>query len=91
MSDHDRGQLDTSGAEVYESLFVPSLFGRFANPVAEAAQLALGDSVVDVGCGTGALTRAVRARTTGRVVGVDVNPAMIVVARRHGDDIESPL
>lgn len=91
MRDHDRGQLDTSGAEVYESLFVPSLFGRFANPVAEAAQLAPTDSVVDVACGTGALTRAVRARTAGRVVGVDVNAAMIAVASRPGDDIEYVL
>lgn len=88
MTDHDRGQLDTSGAEVYESLFVPSLFGRFANPIADAADLAPTHSVVDVACGTGALTRAIRARTTGRVVGVDINPAMLAVARRHGDDIE---
>lgn len=88
MTEHDRGQLDTSGAEVYESLFVPSLFGRFAGPVAEAARLAPSETVVDVACGTGALTRAVRARTTGRVVGVDVNPAMIAVANRRGDDIE---
>lgn len=88
MTDHERGQLDTSGAEVYESLFVPSLFGRFADPIANAAQLAPTDSVVDVACGTGALTRAIRQRTTGRVVGVDVNPAMIAVASRHGDDIE---
>ncbi|HEX6220732.1 MAG TPA: methyltransferase domain-containing protein [Acidimicrobiia bacterium] len=88
MTDHDRGQLDTSGAEIYESLFVPSLFGRFADPIADAADLSPTDSVVDVACGTGALTRAVRARTTGRVVGVDINPAMIAVAGRLGDDIE---
>ncbi len=88
MTDHDRGQLDTSGAEVYESLFVPSLFGRFANPIAETARISPTDDVIDVACGTGALTRAVRARTTGRVVGVDINPAMIAVAGRLGDDIE---
>lgn len=88
MTDHDRGQLDTSGAEIYESLFVPSLFGRFTNPIADAADLAPTDSVVDVACGTGALTRTIRARTTGRVVGVDINPAMIAVASRHGDDIQ---
>ncbi len=91
MTDHDRGQLDTSGAEVYESLFVPALFGRFANPIADAAQLASTDSVVDIACGTGALTRAIRARTKGRVVGVDISPAMIAVASRHGDDIEYVL
>lgn len=88
MTDHDRGQLDTSGAEVYASLFVPSLFGRFANAIADAAELAPTDSVVDVACGTGALTRTIRDRTTGRVVGVDINPAMLAVAGRHGDDIE---
>lgn len=28
-----------------------------------------------------------RSRTAGRVVGVDVNPGMLAVARRHGGDI----
>ena len=88
MTDHDRGQLDTSGAEVYESVFVPALFGRFADPIADAAQPSPGDSVIDVACGTGVLTRAIRSRTSGRVVGVDLNPAMIAVAKRHEDDIE---
>ena len=88
MTDRDQGQLETRGAEVYESLFVPALFGRFANPIADTAELAPTDSVVDVACGTGALTRALRARTTGRVVGIDINPAMLAVASRHGDDIE---
>lgn len=88
MSDGDRGQVDTSAAEVYDSLFVPALFGRFADAVAEAARIKPSDQVVDVACGSGALTRAARSRTTGRVVGIDVNPAMLAVARRHGGDIE---
>jgi SAM-dependent methyltransferase len=88
VNDHDRGQLDTRGAEVYEALFVPSLFGSFAELIADAAELSRSDSVLDVACGTGALTRAVRARISGRVVGVDINPAMIAVASRHDDDIE---
>ncbi len=88
MTDHDRGRVDRSAAEVYESLFVPSLFGRFADPIADAAGLAATESVLDVACGTGALTRAIRDRTRGRVVGVDINPAMIAVASRGGDGIE---
>jgi ubiquinone/menaquinone biosynthesis C-methylase UbiE len=88
MSAGDRGQVDASAAEIYDSLFVPALFGRFAQAVADAADIKPGDAVVDVACGTGALTRAVRSRTTGRVVGIDVNPAMLAVARRHGGDIE---
>ncbi len=88
MTDHDRGQIDTSGADVYEALFVPALFGRFADPIADAAEIGPTDSVVDVACGTGVLTRSLRSRTSGPVVGVDVNPAMVAVARRHGGDIE---
>lgn len=86
MSEPDRGQLSTAAAEIYDDLFVPALFGRFAEPVAAAAEIGPAEAVVDVACGTGALTRAVRARTTGRVVGVDVNPGMLAVAGRHGDD-----
>ena len=88
MTDHDRGQIDTSAAEVYEALFVPALFGRFVDPIADSAEIEPADSVVDVACGTGVLTRTIRSRTSGRVVGVDVNPAMVAVARRHGGDIE---
>ncbi len=88
MTEDDRGQVDTSGAEVYDALFVPALFGRFAEAVADSARLGSDDDVVDVACGTGALTRCLRDRTAGRVVGVDVNPAMVAVARRHGGEID---
>lgn len=88
MTDHDRGQVDTSAADIYEALFVPALFGRFADPIADAAELGPTDSVVDVACGTGVLTKSLRSRTTGQVVGVDVNLAMLAVARRHGGAIE---
>lgn len=88
MSDADRGQVNIGAAELYDSLFVPALFGRFAEAVAEATEINPADQVVDVACGSGALTRAIRTRTTGRVVGIDVNPAMLAVARRHGGAIE---
>jgi SAM-dependent methyltransferase len=87
MADPDRGQVDTSAAEVYDSLFVPALFGVFAEVVADAARPTKDDAVVDVACGTGALTRVLRARTAGRVVGVDLNPGMLAVARNHGGAI----
>ena len=88
MSDADRGQVNLDAAGVYDSLFVPALFGRFAEAVAEAVPMKPGAQVIDVACGSGALTRAVRNRTTGRVVGVDVNPAMLALARGHGGAIE---
>jgi SAM-dependent methyltransferase len=88
MPDEDRGQIDTNAAEVYDSLFVPALFGRFAEAIADAARIERTDHVVDVACGTGALTRAIRRRTTARIVGIDLNPGMLAVAQRHGGDIE---
>ena len=42
------------------------------------------ETVLDIGCGTGNLTRALLARLspTGRVIAVDISPRMIEVARR---------
>ena len=46
-------------------------------------QIAPGEKVLDVGCGTGVVTRAVARRVapTGRVVGIDPSPTMLAVAR----------
>lgn len=88
MTKHARGQVDAGAAETYDALFVPALFDGFADRIADVAEIGAAASVVDVACGTGALTRVVRTRTSGRVVGVDVNPAMVEVARRHGGDID---
>ena len=51
--------------------------------LADAARLAPGDRVLDVACGTGVVARAAAERVGrgGRVVGVDINPGMIAVAR----------
>ena len=87
MSDHETGQVQTSAAEVYDSLFVPALFGNFVEAVADATAIGPTEALVDIACGTGTLTREVKSRTAGRVVGVDVNPGMLAVARRHGGDI----
>ncbi len=50
---------------------------------AEMARIKPGNFVLDVGCGTGDLTIAAKARagTTGKVYGIDAAPAMIEVAR----------
>lgn len=71
-------------AEVYDTLFVPALFGPFGRVVADAAALSPGASVLDVACGTGALTAAAveAVGAGGSVVGLDANPQMLAVARR---------
>lgn len=81
----ERGQVNSSAAEVYDEFFVPALFQRWAGPVADAARVTRGQQVLDVACGTGALTRELAARVApgGAVTGLDLNEGMLGVARRR--------
>ena len=89
MAEPERWQVSTDAAEVYESCFVPAIFGVWAKPVADAAGIRRGDKVLDVGCGTGVLAREAlrRAGQEGQVVGVDLNEGMLAVAARAEPDI----
>jgi SAM-dependent methyltransferase len=87
--DAARGQVRASAADVYEEFFVPALFSQWTEPMLDSARVRSGDRVLDVGCGTGVLTRAAAARVGpgGEVTGVDRNDAMLSVARRGGQQI----
>ncbi len=90
MEEHEKGQVATSAAEIYEEFFVPALFSPWPSHVLNAADVESGDSVLDVGCGTGILARsALRVvGPSGSVVGVDVNEGMLQVARSKSTDVE---
>lgn len=77
-------------AEIYDEKFVPALFGPWGPVVSNAASVAPGQVVLDVACGTGALTLAAAAIVgpNGRVTGLDANPEMLAVARRKTVDID---
>jgi ubiquinone/menaquinone biosynthesis C-methylase UbiE len=77
-------------AEIYEARFVPALFAEWAPHLVDLVRVAPGQAVLDVACGTGIVARTVAARLgpTSRVVGVDLNEAMLCVARRVRPEIE---
>ena len=90
MSQTESFQLSVAAAEAYESKFVPALFAEWAPLVVEAARVMPGQEVLDVACGTGVVAReaANRVGATGRVVAVDINEAMLTVARRLSPHID---
>lgn len=77
-------------AEAYEAILVPGLFSEWTELVVEAARITEGQRVLDVACGTGVLARRAAARTgePSLVTGVDLNPAMLSLARRTAPGIE---
>ena len=74
---------DTSAAEAYDAVLVPAVFGPWAEVLIREAEIQAGMRVLDVACGTGVVARcAARAcGTSGRTSGIDIDPAMIEVAR----------
>ena len=89
MDDAGTGQVNRNAAEVYEEFFVPALFRQWAPRLADAAQLAAGQVVLDVACGTGVLAREAAARVSpgGSVTGLDRNEGMLAVAGRKAPGI----
>lgn len=79
-------------APVYDRMNTVMTFGadgRWRRAAVRAASLAPGDRAVDVACGTGKLTAELAARVGpfGRVVGVDLAPRMIELARASQPDL----
>jgi ubiquinone/menaquinone biosynthesis C-methylase UbiE len=70
-------------AETYERYFVPAMFVPWAQVLLERAAPQPGERVLDVACGTGVVARHVAPKVgpTGAVVALDINPAMLAVAR----------
>jgi ubiquinone/menaquinone biosynthesis C-methylase UbiE len=76
--------------EAYERLLVGPLFRPWVEVLLGRVQLVPGHSLLDVACGTGIVARLAKERlgARGRVVGVDLSPQMLAVAKAHGPDVE---
>ena len=89
-SDMRAEQAAPSPADVYDQQFVPALFRQWGPVLCDAAQVRRGHRVLDVACGTGALTLALAERVgaDGAVRGLDANEQMLAVAARKNARIE---
>lgn len=98
MSDHgdmtttepsESFQIPIEAAEAYEAAFVPAFFAQWASVLCDAAGVTSGQRVLDVACGTGIVARTAADRVGAtNVVGVDLNEAMLTVARRVRSEID---
>lgn len=90
MAETETFQIPLSAAELYESTFVPAIFAEWAPLLVDAVGLAPGQSILDVACGTGIVARAAADRLggNGSVTGVDLNEAMLTVARRTRPELD---
>jgi ubiquinone/menaquinone biosynthesis C-methylase UbiE len=80
----------TTFTEIYERALVGPLFRPFAEELVARVAPNRGDSVIDVACGTGIVSRIARERLgpEARIVGVDIAPAMLAVARSVDQTID---
>ncbi|MEF3303126.1 methyltransferase domain-containing protein [Paenibacillus sp. GYB003] len=79
----ERAELSGKATNVLDARTLSASHGRLEQLLAE------GMSVLDAGCGTGAITRGIAGvvGSSGRVVGTDNNPELIAKARQAGGDV----
>lgn len=78
--DYETGQLIQSAAGIYETFFVPALFGEWPARLLEYSNLSQDCKLLDVACGTGVLAREAANQCTD-VTGFDLNAEMLAIAR----------
>ena len=80
---HEQWQVEGGAAELYQRHLVPAVTAGWTVGLVDRVGLRRGERVLDVACGTGVVARvaAERVGRAGRVAGIDINAAMLGVAR----------
>jgi ubiquinone/menaquinone biosynthesis C-methylase UbiE len=79
----EQWHFDGNADEQYENFLVPTMFAPWAADFVELAAPQPGECVLDLACGTGVVTRlmAPRVGVEGQVIGLDLSPERLAVAR----------
>jgi ubiquinone/menaquinone biosynthesis C-methylase UbiE len=81
MTWQDQYQEEGGAAEQFQRYVVPRITSLWAKDLIDCPCVRVGESVLDVACGTGVVTRLVAEQSgNGRVVGLDLNADMLRVA-----------
>jgi SAM-dependent methyltransferase len=74
---------DLRAMQIYQDVLVPRLFTPWARVLLDTLELKSGEAVLDIACGPGSVTRpaATAVGRSGRVIGVDLSPAMLAIAQ----------
>jgi len=89
MSAHEHWQMDASAPELYERYLVPAITSVWATDLLDRVGPRRGESVLDIACGTGVVARLAEQRGhDGRLVGIDLNTAMLAVARAKSATVD---
>jgi ubiquinone/menaquinone biosynthesis C-methylase UbiE len=92
MLQHEPWQLEGSAAELYERYLVPAITALWATDLVQRVAPAPGERVLDIACGTGIVARQSAYRMgRGQIVGLDLNPGMLAVARAACVDHRPPI
>ncbi len=75
-------------AQRYDEIMVPVIFQPWARELLRREPPRQGDRILDLACGTGAVTREIASLCArpGRLAGVDMSPGMLAVASRKAED-----
>jgi SAM-dependent methyltransferase len=77
-----KGRTGPFTIELNPGVFAPTTTSR---TIAEALEIHPGDTVIDVGCGSGVLSFVAQRMGAGRVIGVDLSDEAIAVAKRNAE------
>lgn len=83
---------DLTPAQAYHRFLGPAMFAPWASLLLDMAAPRAGTHALDLACGTGIVTHRLASRLgeRGRIVGVDINPDMLDVARAASEPSGSP-